>query len=86
MRRGVIRGVIRRGSKGSDPDKPKIGHHFARRKADKCARDNMQRTLVTKEVIDDNLGWKIKERKKDQQLHYAGIIETELKARCTMFL
>ena len=46
----------------------------------------MQRTLVTKEVIDDNLGWKIKERKKDQQLHYAGIIETELKARCTMFL
>ena len=55
-----------------DPDKPKIGHHWARRKADQVARDTMDVTKTLPETIDEAFGWDQKQAKRKQQLHYAG--------------
>ena len=71
---------------GSDPEKPKFGNHWARRKGDKEARDGMATTGTTEETIDDQFGWRQKERKKIQQIHYSGRLEIMKKARATMLL
>ena len=71
---------------GSDPLKPKFGHHWARRKGDKEARDSMVATGTTEETIDDQFGWRQKERRKVQQIHYSGRLELVKKARATMML
>ena len=71
---------------GSDPRKLKFGNHWARRKADKTARETRSVTGVTEEAIDDQLGWRQKERRKVQQVHYSGTMELVLKARTTMML
>ena len=71
---------------GSDPEKPKIGNHWARRKGDKEARDFMHVTKVTEDVIDDQFGWNQKRRQQAQQIHYSGRTELLLKAKSTMML
>ena len=71
---------------GSDPAKPKFGNHWARRKADKEARDHMEQTGSSEDTIDDQFGWRQKERRKVQQLHYSGQTELKKKARTTMML
>ena len=54
---------------GSDPENPKFGHHWARRKGDKIARDTMAQTGTMEETIDDQFGWRQRERRKVQQIH-----------------
>ena len=71
---------------GSDPRKPKFGNHWARRKSDKTARETMEQTGATAEDIDDQYGWRQKERRKVQQLHYSGTRELKAKARTSMML
>ena len=73
---------------GSDPRKPKFGTHWARRKADKTARETRGETEATEDDIEDQLGWRHrqKERRKVQQLHYNGTRELAKKARTTMML
>ena len=71
---------------GSDPRKPKFGNHWARRKSDKTARETMEKTGATPEDIDDQYGWRQKERRKVQQLHYSGTRELKAKARTSMML
>ena len=41
---------------------------------------------ATEDDIDDQLGWRQKERRKVQQLHYSGTRELVKKARTTMML
>ena len=73
---------------GSDPRKPKFGNHWARQnqKSDKTARETMAKTGATPEDIDDQYGWRQKERRKVQQLHYSGTRELKAKARTSMML
>ena len=71
---------------GHDPDKPKIGNHWARRKADQVARDNMDELEIKEEDIDDGFGWNQKQRKRKQQIHYSGKTELLKLARLTMRL
>ena len=71
---------------GSDPEKPKVGNHWARRKGDKEARDFMHVTGVSEGIIDDQFGWNQKQRQQAQQIHYSGRTELLLKAKCTMML
>ena len=67
-------------------EEPKWGHHSLRRTADKIARDTMAMTGADKGDIDDMFGWKQKERKKDQQLAYAGLRDRVHRARITMMI
>ena len=69
-----------------DAMKPKIGHHWARRKADQVARDTAEATDTDKETIDEALGWNQKEAKRESQLHYAGSTNILKLARVTMML
>ena len=69
-----------------DPEKPKIGHHWARRKADQVARDTMDVTKTTPETIDEAFGWDQKQAKRKQQLHYAGSTALLKLCRVTMML
>ena len=46
----------------------------------------MAATGTTEETIDDQFGWRQKERQKVQQIHYSGRLELEKKARTTMLL
>ena len=69
-----------------DPNKPKIGHHWARRKADQVARDSMDTTETVEETIDEAFGWNQKQAKRKQQLHYAGSTEILKLARVTLML
>ena len=69
-----------------DPTKPKIGNHWARRKADQVARDTMVFTETTKETIDEALGWNQREAKREQQIHYSGSADLLKLARVTMML
>ena len=71
---------------GSDPDKPKVGNHWARRKGDKEARDFRHVTGVSEDDIDDQFGWNQKRRQQSQQIHYSGRTELLQKAKCTMML
>ena len=71
--RGVVDQELDLGS--HDPNKPKIGHHWARRKADQVARDSMDTTETVEETIDEAFGWNQKQAKRKQQLHYAGSTE-----------
>ena len=71
----------------------KFGNHSLRRHADKKARESLLKHVaagissVTKEVIDYFFGWLLKERRKDMQLHYAGmdLFARRVLARVTMF-
>ena len=69
-----------------EPDKPRIGHHWARRKADQVARDTRDVTNTSEELIDEYFGWNQKQAKRKQQLHYAGSAELLKLARVTMML
>ena len=69
-----------------DPEKPKIGHHWARRKADQVARDTMDVTKTLPETIDEAFGWDQKQAKRKQQLHYAGSTALLKLCRVTMML
>ena len=69
-----------------DPEKPKIGHHWARRKSDQVARDTMDITKTTPETIDEAFGWDQKQAKRKQQLHYAGSTALLKLCRVTMML
>ena len=71
---------------GSDPEKPKVGNHWARRKGDKEARDFRHLTGVSEDDIDDQFGWNQKKRQQAQQIHYSGRTELLQKAKCTMML
>ena len=73
---------------GSDPRKPKFGNYWAQRKSDKTVRETMEQTGATTEDIDDQYGWRQKERRKVQQLqlHYSGTRELKAKARTSMML
>ena len=51
-------------------NKPKIGHHWARRKADQVARDSRDSTETSEETIDEAFRWNQKQAKRKQQLHY----------------
>ena len=82
--RGVIDQELDLGS--HDPNKPKIGHHWARRKADQVARDSMDTTETVEETIDEAFGWNQKQAKRKQQLHYAGSTEILKLARVTLML
>ena len=46
----------------------------------------MELTGTTEDTIDDEFGWRQKERRKVQQIHYSGRTELEKKARTTMML
>ena len=50
------------------------------------ARATMGETLVSKEDIDDQFGWKQAERNKEQQLAYAGRQLRSKRARITMMI
>ena len=82
--RGVVDQELDLGS--HDPDKPKIGHHWARRKADQVARDSRDVTETSEETIDEAFGWNQKQAKRKQQLHYAGTTEILKLARVTLML
>ena len=69
-----------------DPDHPKIGNHWARRKADQVARDTKELTGTTEELIDEYFGWLQKQARKRQQLHYRGSADLLRLARITMML
>jgi hypothetical protein len=69
-----------------DPDNPKFGNHWARRKADQVAQDTMEETETTPDLIDEYFGWNQKARKKKQQIHYRGKTEMLKLARITMML
>ena len=43
-------------------------------------------TGSSEDTIDDQFGWRQKERRKVQQLHYSGQTELKKKARTTMML
>ena len=74
------------GNSRQDADKPKIGHHWARRKADQVARDSRDVTETSEETIDEAFGWNQKQAKRKQQLHYAGMTEILKLARVTLML
>jgi hypothetical protein len=69
-----------------DPDKPKFGNHWARRKADQVAQDTMEDTETTADTIDEYFGWRQKARKKLQQIQYRGRTAMLKLARITMML
>ena len=74
---------------GNDPDKPKLGTHWARRAADKLARDTMEdhpELGVTSDLIDEVFGWNQAVRAKQSQLHYRGRVELMKLAKVTMML
>ena len=71
---------------GHDPLHPKVGNHWARRKADQVARDNMEELGISEDLIDDGFGWNQKDRKRKQQIHYSGRTELLKLARLTMRL
>jgi hypothetical protein len=71
---------------GSDPEAPRWGNHWARRKADKVARDTMDELNVTEGDIDDQFGWQQKRRRQQQQIHYSGKTELVRKAKTTRLL
>ena len=71
---------------GHDPDHPKIGNHWARRKADQVARDSRDVTETLEETIDEAFGWKQREAQRDQQIHYSGSADMLKLARVTMML
>ena len=92
---GALRDAYLLSSEMEEPDleldlagleEPKWGHHSLRRTADKIARDTMAMTGADKGDIDDMFGWKQKERKKDQQLAYAGLRDRVHRARITMMI
>ena len=68
---------------GCDPEHPKMGNHWARRKADQVARDNMNEMEVDEELIDEQFGWNQMARRKKQQIHYSGTTELLKLARLT---
>ena len=43
-------------------------------------------TGTVEDTIDDQFGWRQKERRKVQQIHYSGRLELVKKARTTMML
>jgi hypothetical protein len=69
-----------------DPEKPKFGNHWARRKADQVAQDTMEETETTADTIDEYFGWRQKARKKLQQIQYRGRTAMLKLARITMML
>ena len=69
-----------------DPENPKIGNHWARRKSDQVARDSMEVTKTTEGLIDEYFGWDQKQARKRQQLHYRGSTDLLKLARVTMML
>jgi hypothetical protein len=69
-----------------DPDDPKFGNHWARRKADQVAQDTMEETETTPDLIDEYFGWNQKARKKKQQIQYRGKTGMLKLARITMML
>jgi len=69
-----------------DPEDPKFGNHWARRKADQVAQDTMEETETTPDLVDEYFGWNQKARKKKQQIHYRGKTEMLKLARITMML
>ena len=69
-----------------DPDKPKFGNHWARRKADQVAQDTMEATETSADTIDEYFGWRQKARKKLQQIQYRGRTAMLKLARITMML
>ena len=92
---GALRDAYDLSSKMEEPDreldlagleKPKWGHHSLRRTSDKIARDTMDVTGAEKGDIDDQYGWKQKERKADQQLAYAGLRDRAHRARISMMI
>ena len=68
---------------GCDPEHPKMGNHWARRKADQVARDHMSEMEVDEELIDEQFGWNQMARRKKQQIHYSGTTELLKLARLT---
>jgi hypothetical protein len=69
-----------------DPEKPKFGNHWARRKADQVAQDTMEETETAADTIDEYFGWRQKARKKLQQIQYRGRTAMLKLARITMML
>ena len=51
---------------------PRFSNHSLRRHSDKNARENMEETGVTKQMIDCFFGWLLKEMMRGMQLHYSG--------------
>ena len=71
---------------GHDPAKPKIGNHWARRKADKEAMDTAEQTDTEMDTINEYFGWNQAEMKQASQHHYAGSTRLLKLARVTMML
>ena len=71
---------------GQPEESPKLGNHWARRKADQVAQDTARETDTTAETIDELFGWDQRVRKKKQQIHYRGRTELVKLARVTMLL
>lgn len=69
-----------------DPEKPKIGNHWARRKADQVARDTRKETDTDEETIDETFGWNQREAERKQQVHYSGSEDLLKLARVTLML
>ena len=71
---------------GHDPAKPKIGNHWARRKADKTAQDAAEELNIPPGVIDEGFGWDQHARNKKQQIRYAGTTELKQLAKLNLRL
>ena len=69
-------------------ESPIFTNHSLRRKSDGVARESMEATGATKQMIDSFYGWLLKEMQKDMQLHYAGLVRggRRVVARVTMMM
>ena len=68
-------------------DTPKLAHHSFRRGSDKMAREAVlseEVTGVTELDVDEQFGWKQKEHRQNQQIHYAGRRQRSVRAKVTM--
>ena len=72
--------------RGHDPAKPKIGNHWARRKADKVAQDAAEELGIAPGDIDEGFGWDQHARNKKQQIRYAGTTELKKLAKLNLRL
>ena len=69
-------------------EEPQFANHSLRRFADRIARESMITSGATDMDIDILFGWNEAQRKKDMQLHYAGLDRAQRvqRARVTMFM
>ena len=68
----------------------KFGTHWMRRKADKVAVgvpvDNMEKSGVDADTINEAFGWKQRARNKKQQFRYRGATELKKLAKVNLYL